>query len=304
LRRSHGSLASTSKPRRRSPLVRTAIGLCLQACVVAGAASAQTAAPSSAAPPSWLADRGPGLSMSQFGTYIRPGELLVYPFYEYTRTPRFEYHPSELGSTGSKDFLGSLVEQEGLLWVAYGFSDRVALELEAALWSKTTFEKAPDDPSDLPSRFSESGLGDVEGQLRWRWQEEGEHRPELYSFVEVVFPLQKDKVLIGTQDWEGSFGFGALRGYSWGTVGGRLSVAWDGEDQRAELGEYAVEYIKRVSPRWRLLAIVEGESVEATLITEAQWTLSPRAVVKLNCGFGLSEQSPDVAPEVGVMLHF
>jgi hypothetical protein len=275
---------------------------CLLAGVVAAAASAQT---TDVAPtPSWLADRGSGLSMSQFGTYIRPHELLVYPFYEYTRTPRFEYHPSELGSTGGTDYLGSLVEREALLWLAYAFSDRVALELEGALWSKTTFDKSPDDPSDLPSRFSESGLGDVEGQLRWRWQEETERRPELYSFVEVVFPLQKDKVLIGTQDWEGSFGFGALRGFPWGTVGGRLSVAWDGEDKRAELGEYAVEYVKRVSPRWRLLAVLEGESVEVSLITEAQWTISPRAVVKLNCGFGLSEQSPDVAPEVGVMLHF
>ena len=257
-----------------------------------------------AEPPPYLADRGMGISMSQFGTYVEPGQLLVYPFYEYTRTPRFEYHPSELGSVGEKDFLGRLVEKESLLYLAYGISPRLAVEFEGALHASTTFEKSPDDPSPLPARFSESGLGDVEGQLRWRWREETASRPELYSFLEVVFPLQRDRVLIGTQDWEGSLGFGALRGYSWGTVGGRVSVAWDAEDKRPEIGEYALEYIKRTSRRWRFVVLLEGESVEVSLIPEAQWTLSPHALLKLNCGFGLSEQSPDIAPEVGLMLRF
>lgn len=267
------------------------------------AASAQQAATDEELPP-YLADRGRGLPVSMFGTFVEPGELIVYPFYEYTRTPKFEYHPSELGAQGSTDFLGKIVEHEYLLFVSYGLSDRVAIELEGALHAKATFDKAPEDPSSLPARFSESGLGDVEGQIRWRWQEETARRPELYSFVEVVLPLQKDKVLIGTQDWEGAFGFGLLRGYSWGTVGGRLAVAWDGEDHRAQLGEYAFEYIKQVSPRWRLYLGLEGESVEYSLITEVQWHFHPHALLKLNCGFGLAEQSPDVAPEVGVMFRF
>jgi hypothetical protein len=239
-----------------------------------------------------------------FGTFVEPGELIVYPFYEYSRTPNFEYHPSELGGVGDTDFMGRIVEHEYLLFIGYGISERLAVELEGALYAKATFDKAADDPSGLPARISESGLGDVEGQLRWRWREETAHRPELYSFLEVVLPLQKDKVLLGTQDWEGAFGFGILRGYSWGTVGGRLAVAWDGEDGRAELGEYAVEYIKRASPRWRFYAALEGESVEYSLITEAQWSFRPHALLKLNCGFGLAEQSPDVAPEVGVLFHF
>ena len=111
--------------------------------------------PAAAQPlPVYLADRGPGISTSQFGTYVEPGELIVYPFYEYTRTPKFEYHPSELGSAGSKDFLGKLFEDEALLFVAYGISDRLAVELEGALYAKTTFEKAAEDPSDLPGHQS------------------------------------------------------------------------------------------------------------------------------------------------------
>lgn len=282
------------------------------ALLLLAAALAWSAAAAAASPPDpqggeplppYLADRGQGIAMSQFGTYVAPGELIVYTFYEYTRTPKFEYHPSELGAVGNTDFLGKLVEHEGLLYVAYGISDRLAVEFEGALYAKTTFEKAADDPSDLPRRFSESGLGDVEGQLRWRWWKETDHRPELYSFAEVVLPLQKNKTLIGTQDWEGALGLGILRGHRWGTLGGRVALAWDGEDGRAEVGEYAIEYIKSTK-RWRFVATLEGESDEVSLITEAQLSLGAHTTLKLNCGFGLAEQSPDVAPEVGLLFHF
>src|SRR5205085_6108307 len=44
----------------------------------------------------YLADRGSGIATSMFGTYVRAGETLVYPFYEYI-TQSLEYKPSELG---------------------------------------------------------------------------------------------------------------------------------------------------------------------------------------------------------------
>lgn len=257
---------------------------------------------SSAAP--WLADRGPGLTTSLFGTYVESGELLVYPFYEYTRSGSFEYQPRELGYAGSDDYLGEVVEQEYLLFLAYGISDRLAIELEGAVYTRATFDKAADDPSGVPARLEESGLGDVETQLRWRWREETATRPELFSFLKVVFPLQKDEVLIGTSDWEGELGFGVVRGFSWGTITGRASIAWDGEDQKAELGEYALEYLRRVSPAWRLVAALEGESEDVVLVGEAQWHFSPRAFLKLNCGFGVTEKAEDLAPEIGVLFRF
>jgi hypothetical protein len=164
------------------------------------------------------------------------------------------------------------------------------VELEGAVYTKASFDKAPDDPSAVPTHFEESGLGDVETQLRWRWRAETADRPELYSFVKVVFPLQKDQVLVGTSDWEGEVGFGAVRGYRWGTVTGRATLAWDGEDQKVELGEYAVEYLKRVSPAWRLVASLEGESEDLVVVGEAQWHFSPRGFVKLNCGLGITEK--------------
>ena len=52
---------------------------------VAGFAHAQ----STAGLPTYLTDRGEGIRTSLLGTYIRSNELVVYPFYEYTRTKNF-----------------------------------------------------------------------------------------------------------------------------------------------------------------------------------------------------------------------
>jgi hypothetical protein len=257
-----------------------------------------------AAPEPWLADRGPGMSTSLFGTYVERGELLVYPFYEYTKAGTFEYQPRELGYVGSDDYIGELVEEEYLLFFAYGISNRLAIELEGAVYTQATFDKAPDDPSAVPVHFEESGLGDVETELRWRWREETADRPEMFFFLKVVFPLQKDKVLVGTSDWEGELGYGVTRGFSWGTLTGRATIAWDGEDQKVELGEYALEYLKRVSPAWRLVATFEGESEDMSLIGEAQWHFASWGFLKLNCGFGITEKAEDVAPEIGVLFRF
>src|SRR5262245_48598079 len=108
-----------------------------------GAWLATTAAMGQSQPPPWLADRGEGIATSLFVTYVARHELLVYPFYEYTKTTAFEYKPSELGYAGGEDFLGKTVEQEYLLYLGYGITDRVAVELEVAAYAKTTFDKDP-----------------------------------------------------------------------------------------------------------------------------------------------------------------
>jgi hypothetical protein len=41
--------------------------------------------------PYYLYDRGTGIPVSQFGTYIRAGEFLIYPFYEYYYDKNLEY---------------------------------------------------------------------------------------------------------------------------------------------------------------------------------------------------------------------
>ena len=290
--------------------------LCLTVILAAGAAVPTVAgdqapqAPSPAASPAppdstlpvYLKDRGTGVALSQFGTYIRRGELMVYPFYEYYHDNDLEYAPVEFGFRDKTDYRGRYRANEGLLFLAYGLSDDFALELEAAV-IKASFEKSPSDPSALPPRLEESGLGDVEGQLRWRWRKETERHPELFSYFEAVVPHSKDKVLIGTSGWELKLGTGLVRGFGWGTLTARLAVQYDETSaSHFDLGEYAVEYLKRASPAWRFYVGIEGTQDELSLITEVQWHLSRHAFIKLNNGLGLTSRATDWAPEVGILF--
>jgi hypothetical protein len=238
-----------------------------------------------------------------FGTYIQRGEFLLYPFFEYYHDKDAEYSPDELGYGLDADYRGPYRASEALLFLGYGVSDRLALELEAAVISaKQT--KAADDPSGMPATVEESGLGDVEGQLRWRWNRETDRGPEVFSYFETVFPLQKQKRLIGTQDWEFKLGTGLVRGFAWGTATVRAAVEYDAAEGTAALGEYAVEYLRRLSPSLRLFGAVEGSEDEIELIMEAQWALRPNVVLKLNSAFGLTSKATDWAPEIGVMFSF
>ncbi len=254
--------------------------------------------------PITLRDRGTGIATSLFGTYVRRGELLVYSFYEYTKNDDQEYKPSELGFAGESDFRGKFTEHEALIFLSYGLSENVALEFESAVYSSATQHKDPDDTSAVPARIRESGFGDTQAEVRWRWWKEIEGRPEFWSYFEAVFPFQKNRILIGTSHWELIQGFGLTKGFRWGTVTTRVSATYSEEDRNIQFGEYAVEYLKRVSPKWRWVLSLEGEQDELALIGEAQWFLTPRAFIKLNNGFGLTSKAPDLAPELGVVFTF
>jgi hypothetical protein len=254
--------------------------------------------------PPHLRDRGTGLATSQFGTYIRDGQLLVYPFLEWYYDSNLEYKPSELGYGIDQDYRGRYRASEGLLWLGYGLTRDLALEVEAAVIS-ATLEKSPQDISTMPSKVKESGLGDVEAQVRWRFRRETQRRPELFTYFETVFPFQKKKRLIGTQDFELKLGVGATRGGRSGTWTLRAAAEYSFEESKFEPGEYAIEYLKQVSPAWRVVALIEGNQIdEVSLITEMQWRFQPRAVLKLNNGLGLTPNATDFAPEVGIMFAF
>ena len=66
----------------------------------------------------WLSDRGTGVRTSIFGTYVRSGELLVSPFFEYYIDNDFEYKPAELGYALDQDFRGRFRASEGLIFLA------------------------------------------------------------------------------------------------------------------------------------------------------------------------------------------
>ena len=248
-----------------------------------------------------LRDRGPGIPTSMFGTSVASRELLVYPFFEYYHDHNAEYKPEELGYGVDEDFRGKYRASEGLIFLGYGVSDRLALELEAAMITARQ-EKAPEDPSTMPPVLEQSGLGDVESEIRWRWNHETERRPELFSYLETTFPLQKSKKLIGTPEWEFKLGTGVVRGFGWGTTTFRAAVEYD--EGSVALGEMAIEYLKRLSPSFRVFTAVEADQEEVELITEVQWFLRPNVFLKLNNSIGVSSKATDWGPELGLMFTF
>jgi hypothetical protein len=254
--------------------------------------------------PNYLQDRGEGVPSSMFGTYIGHRELVTYVYFEYYLDNNMEYEPAELGYGLEQVFRGKYRAYEGLIFIGYGITDWLALEFEAAI-IKARLEKSSQDPSSLPDEIEESGLGDVESQLRWRWMRETTVRPELFGYFEIVFPLQKEKVLIGTQEWEFKLGSGVTKGFFIGTFTVRAAVEYATEESKLELGEYAVEYVKRLSPHWRAYVGVEGSQDEVELITEAQWhIITDTIVVKLNNAFGITSKATDWAPEMGIMFYW
>jgi hypothetical protein len=253
-------------------------------------------------PSGFLRDRGTGVSTSMFGTYVRQGELLLYPFVEWYADHNLEYKPSELGYGLEQDFRGRYRATEGLLFIGYGLTRNLAVEFEAAVIS-ARLTRSASDPSGMPHVLEQSGLGDVEGQVRWRWQGETATRPEGFAFLETVFPAQKSKLLIGTTEFEYKAGMGFIRGYPWGTMTLRVAAEYSNAEGKVDAGEYAIEYLKRLSPRWRVVGVIEGNQLdEVALITEVQWHPGPRMMVKLNNGFGLTPNATDIAPEFGVLF--
>ena len=261
-----------------------------------------TAVVAAAQTPAYLRDRGTGVGTSQFGTYIRRGEIVVYPFVEYDRHNRFEYKPEDFGFAGSQDFSGRYRATEELLFLGYGLTENLAVELEAAA-IHATFDKSPQDLSAMPGRISEAGLGDVEAHLRWRVRKEDARHPELFSFAELVFPHHKQKTLIGTPGWEMVAGGGLTRGFAWGTLTFRGAAEYSGaSSSKFDAGEFAFEYLKRVSPAWRLYVGVEARQDEISLITEAQWHVRRNVFLKINNGVGLTQKAIGWAPEAGIVF--
>jgi len=213
-----------------------------------------------------------------------------------------EYKPSDFGYNSEQDFRGRYNTHEGLIFLGYGISDKLALEFEAAYIS-AELEKPQEDMSAMPAKIKKSGGGDVEGQIRWRWNYENAKTPEFFTYFETVFPTDGQYSLIGTPDWELKLGTGLIKGFRWGTVtlrGGAEYAADDGSTVAAG----GLEYLKRISNRFRFFAMFEGTKDDISFIPEMQWHFSRHAFLKINNGFGVTSSASDFAPEVGVMFSF
>jgi hypothetical protein len=255
--------------------------------------------------PSYVKDRGTGVAASLFGTYIRQGQLLFYPFIEYSRDNNREYQPAEFGLGGNVDFRGRFHGSAGQFFVGYGITDWLALEFEAAFQS-ATLRKSPRDTFATPAKIHESGVGDIEGQLRARLKRENDHFPEIFSYAEITVPSQRHKLLIGDPDWDVKPGVGLVKGFSWGTVTLRIAAEYNHRESKLDLGEGAVEYLKRLSSSVRLYLAVEGGEGGAMdewdFISGVQLRVRDFVSLKVDNALGISSKATDWAPQIGLMF--
>jgi hypothetical protein len=252
--------------------------------------------------PYYLEDRGTGLPTSLFGSYIKEKELLVYLFYEFTYDHNTDYNPKDLGFALDQDFQGRTRTHEELIFVGYGITDWLAVEMETA-YIQGEIDKDPSDTSTMPQHFRQTGF-DLETQVRARFLKETETAPELYGFFETDYPINHKKTLITPKDWIFGLGVGAIKGFSWGTIAVRFQVEYSREDGKLKDDEYEIEYLKKLSDQFKILIGIEGVRSDVELVLELQWYLSPHVYLKFNTGIGLTPGADDWAPELGIMISF
>jgi hypothetical protein len=255
--------------------------------------------------PGYLRDRGPGVASSLAGIYIRKGELLVHPFFEYVRDDNREYQPQEFGVGPDVDFRGRARRRAGQLFLGYGVTDWLALEVEGA-YLRETLSRSARDTFPTPSKIDESGITDLEAQIRVRPLRETARRPEVYAFLEITARAQENKLLIGDPDWDFRPGLGLTRGFSWGTLTARVTGEYNRAGKNLDFGEVALGYLKRLHPAWRVYLGVEGGEGGAMdeweLIPGVQWSPLPTLLVRVESPLGLSSKAADWSPQFGFVF--
>jgi len=253
-----------------------------------------------------LRDRGPGVRTSEFQTYIARHQLLLLTSVAHTRDHNLEYNPLDWGYGTQVDLRGTFRSSAGQLFLAYGVTDWLAVELEASELS-ARFERSPSDTSGTPARILESGIGDFAGQVRLRFAQERGRRPEIWGAVEVIPASMKRKVLIGDKLTDVKGEIGLTRGFQFGTMTLRTTVEYNHGDHHWDLGETSLEYLRRLSPAWRVLLAIEGGESGAldewTFVTAGQWRIANGAYLKFANGLGLASKSTDWEPQIGLVFE-
>lgn len=253
----------------------------------------------------YLRDRGPGVATSLAGVYIQKGELILHPFVEYARDHNREYQPRDFGVGPDVDFRGRSRHYAGQIFIGYGITDWLAVEVEGA-YLRETLDKSSRDTFPTPRRIDESGVSDIEAQIRLLPLRETAHRPELFAFLEFTARTQASKLLIGEPDWDLKPGVGFTRGFAWGTLTVRASGEYNRAGKNLDFGEVGVGYLKQLAPSWRVFLGVEGGEGGAMdeweFLPGVQWRPTPALLIRLESSFGLSSKAPDWSPQVGLAL--
>jgi hypothetical protein len=85
----------------------------------------------------------------------------------------------------------------------------------------------------------------------------------------------------------------------------RTTVEYNHGDHHWDLGETSLEYLRRLSPDWRILLAIEGGETGApdewVFVTAGQWRIANRFFLKFANGFGLMSKSTDWEPQIGIL---
>lgn len=157
-----------------------------------------------------------------------------------------------------------------------------------------------------PARIKESGFADIAGQVRLRLSREQGRRPEVFASVEVLPPSHAQQKLIGDAQWNFKGEIGVARGYRWGTMTFRTTLEYNRGDTHWDLGETSLEYLRQLSPAWRVLFAIEGGEGGApddwVLVSAGHWQIANGIQLKFANGLGLLSKSTDWESQIGFLI--
>jgi len=256
--------------------------------------------------PPALRDRGPGIRMSEFQTYIERGQFFIMPSASYIKDHNLEYNPVDWGFGDQTALRGTFHGSSGQLLLAYGVNDWLALEAEASYMDQH-FERSPQDTGNTPPQIHESGIGDFAFQARLRFVKERGSRPEIWGSLEFIPESNKDKVLIGDTPTDLQAEIGFTRGFGFGTMTFRTTIEYTHIDKAWDFGETSIEYLRRLSETWRVMVGLEGGEGggpdEFVAVTSFQARLASRAVLNFGNSIGFFSKSTDWEPYVGLRFE-
>jgi hypothetical protein len=239
-----------------------------------------------------------GPPASLFGTTIERGQLVIFPFLAFTRDHNLEYQPAEFGFALQDDVRGRFRSEQAQLFIAYGITDWLAVEVESSR-IHARLDKAANDTSAMPGRIDESGFGDFEAQLRLR-------RGNFFGSIELLPPQQRSKRLFGDAQWNVKGGIGFIRPLAWGTFLLRTTLEYNRGDGHWDLGETALEFLRDLGAAGRLSLAIEGGEGGAPddygFVSGIRWRIGRGVFVKFDNALGLMSKATDWESQLGVMV--
>ena len=193
-----------------------------------------------------------------------------------------------------RQYATALTQQDVLLFLAYGLSDRLTTQINDSLWQRQSLTPTPrrQDRESLQPVFS----------LHWRGDHfEAPQRADLMGYLATVVPAEQLPLAADCDDCEFTMAMGMIWGYRWSTLSGRLS----GESGSHELGRapnYGFSFMHRASPKWRYLLAVGRDDEAVDLLGSAQWRIRPDAYVSFTAG--LDERQSLAGSQSDMKLHF